>query len=252
VAGAPAFDVSAAIARGKENPSWIPLESNPEALNTFARGIGLPDSVAFTDCFGLEPDLLGFLPQPVYAVVLLFPCDNEAISKAKHEQAEELAKKGEQPPVKCFWMEQSIGNACGTIAVVHSICNNVHRFQLKPGSLLDKYIGIARNLSPADRGYLLGGWNEIKEVHVEAAVSVSNQTSAPAPEDNVNNHFVAFACVDNHVVEFDGAKHSHIVHSPSTEATFLTDCAEVIKQRYFSLDPNANFSIIVLAAAANE
>ncbi len=36
-----AFDVSAAIARGKENPSWIPLESNPEALNTFARGIGL-------------------------------------------------------------------------------------------------------------------------------------------------------------------------------------------------------------------
>ena len=61
-------------------------------------------------------------------------------------------------------MEQSIGNACGTIAVVHSICNNLHRFKLKPGSLLEKYIGIASNLSPAERGYLLGGWNEIKEV----------------------------------------------------------------------------------------
>ncbi len=158
-----AFDVSAAIARGKENPSWIPLESNPEALNTFARGIGLPDTVAFTDCFGLEPDLLGFLPQPVYAVVLLFPFDNEAICKAKREQAEQLAKGG-QPPVKCFWMEQSIGNACGTIAVVHSICNNLHRFKLQPGSLLDKYTAIARDLSPAERGYLLGGWNEIKEV----------------------------------------------------------------------------------------
>ncbi len=79
------------------------------------------------------------------------------------EQAEQLAKGG-QPPVKCFWMEQSIGNACGTIAVVHSICNNLHRFKLQPGSLLDKYTAIARDLSPAERGYLLGGWNEIKEV----------------------------------------------------------------------------------------
>jgi hypothetical protein len=79
-------------------------------------------------------------------------------------------------------------------------------------------------LSPADRGYLLGGWNEvrivfvlfvlfffvfiffkIKLVHVEAAEHCeSNQTSAPAPIDNVNSHFVAFACVDNHVVELDG------------------------------------------------
>jgi hypothetical protein len=160
---APAFDVSAAIARGKENPSWIALESNPEALNTFARGIGLPDTVAFTDCFGLEPDLLGFLPQPVYAIVLLFPFDNEAICNAKREQAEQLAG-AEQPSVNCFWMEQSIGNACGTIAVVHSICNNLHRFKLQPGSLLERYAAIARNLSPADRGYLLGGWNEIKEV----------------------------------------------------------------------------------------
>ncbi len=92
-------DVAGAIARGKENPSWIPLESNPEALNTFARGIGLPSSVAFTDCFGLEPDLLGFLPQPVYAVILLFPFDNEAIGAAKREQAERLAKEG-QTPVK--------------------------------------------------------------------------------------------------------------------------------------------------------
>ncbi len=42
------------------------------------------------------------------------------------------------------------------------------------------------------------------------------------------------------------------MHSASSEATFLNDCAEVIKQRYFGLDPNANFSLIVLAAAANE
>ncbi len=83
-------------------------------------------------------------------------------------------------------------------------------------------------------------------------MSESNQTSAPAAEDNINNHFVAFACVDGQVVEFDGAKQSHIVHRPTSEASFLADCAAVVKERYFALDPNGNFSLIVLAAAANE
>ncbi len=109
------------------------------------------------------------------------------------------------------------------------------------------------NLSPAERGYLLGGWHEIKEVHVQAAENcVSNQTSAPAPVDNVNSHFVSFVHVDGHIVELDGGKSSHIVHAPCSKENFLKDCAAVIKDKYFSLDPNGNFSIIVLAKSANE
>ncbi len=51
------------------------------------------------------------------------------------------------------------------------------------------------------------------------------QTAAPQAEDNVNYHFVAFACVDNQVVEFDGGKRSHVVHKASSPATFVEDCA---------------------------
>ena len=239
----------AAIQRGKENPSWVPLESNPDALTGFARGIGMPDTVAFVDCFGLDAELLGFLPAPVYGFVLLFPCDNEKIAAGRRE----AKHAADAEAVECFWMEQSIGNACGTIAVVHALLNNRDRIALKPDSLLARYGQIGQGLSPADRGYLLGGWNEIKEVHVEAAVHCeSNQTSAPAAEDNVNNHFVAFACVGDRVVEFDGCKQSHIVHGKTTQATFAVDCAKTIQEKYFELDPNANFSIIVLAAAPNE
>jgi ubiquitin carboxyl-terminal hydrolase L3 len=101
--------VAGAIARGRENPSWTPLESNPDALNQFAAGIGLEPSFQFSDCFGLDEDLLGFLPQPVVAFVLLFPFDNPAIARAKQELEEKLAKSA-QPAVKdVFWMEQSIG-----------------------------------------------------------------------------------------------------------------------------------------------
>ena len=78
----------------------------------------MPKDVAFTDCFGLDAELLAFLPRPVYALVLLFPYGNENIKAAKIAQDAKLAT---QPSVKCFWMEQKIGNACGTIAVVHSL-----------------------------------------------------------------------------------------------------------------------------------
>ena len=36
---------------------WLPLESNPEVLNPFARTLGLPEPWAFCDVFGLDEEL---------------------------------------------------------------------------------------------------------------------------------------------------------------------------------------------------
>ena len=225
-----------------DKPYWTPLESNPDSLNEFAYKVGMPKSVAFTDCFGLDAELLAFLPRPVYAMILLFPYDNERIRAAKVAQDARLA---EQAPLECFWMEQHIGNACGTIAVVHSVLNNRNNFELESGSLLDQYVKAAEPLSPADRGYLLGGWNDIQRVHAKAADV--GQTAAPAADTKVNYHFVAFACVDNKVVEFDGGKRSQVVHRATTPDTFLEDCAATIQEEYFKHDPEGQFSIIVLS-----
>ena len=70
---------------------WLPLESNPEVIASFAHTLGLPADVGFHDIFGFDPDLLAMVPQPVHAVLLLFPI-TDASERARAEMREEQAR----------------------------------------------------------------------------------------------------------------------------------------------------------------
>lgn len=66
---------------------WIPLESNPEVLDGFAAKLGVvnvPKHFRFCDIYGLDLELLGMVPSPVLAVLLLYP-----ITPHTEEQREE-------------------------------------------------------------------------------------------------------------------------------------------------------------------
>lgn len=100
-------------------PRWLPLESNPQSFNAWSNDLGLDTSTySFQDCYGLDPDVLAWVKQPVkvrscsllvvspeakltqraafailQAVLLLFPI-TEAYEKQRKAQDEKILEDG--------------------------------------------------------------------------------------------------------------------------------------------------------------
>ena len=50
--------------------SWSPLESNPAVITSFAKKLGLDESLSYIDIYSTEEWALDMIPKPVYAVSL--------------------------------------------------------------------------------------------------------------------------------------------------------------------------------------
>jgi len=234
-----------------EQGNWLALESNPGPLNKFSARMGLPDNLAFCDIFGLDAELLAFVPQPVLAVMLLFP-SSAAIKEYKLKQQTELTEKPQKLRDDLFYLHQhdEIGNACGTVAMIHALANNhvLKNLQLKDGPLT-KFMTKAAKMDWSERGWELLKATDIQEGSEAAASDKDdNQTKTPSKDDKVNAHFIAFVRMDKELYELDGRKKFPIMHGATSGGSFLSDVAKVVKEKFMALDPtNVNFNLMALA-----
>lgn len=226
------------------NKHWVALESNPEVLTEFIQKLGVPSSFEFTDVYGFDADLLSMVPRPVHAVLLLFPID-EHYEKYRIEQQDKVKKEGQILSDKIYFMNQTIGNACGTIGIIHSVLNNIRTLSIESG-FFHSFYEKTKGLSSEERGKALECDNEIEQVHSESAAE--GQTKAPAADDAINLHFVAFVHVDGHLYELDGRKPFAINHGTSSSDTLLEDSVKVI-EKISQLNPDElRFNILALVS----
>jgi ubiquitin carboxyl-terminal hydrolase L3 len=97
---------------------FIPLESDPQIFTNLMHDLGVTQSFKFVDIWSLDADELSNIrnetQHPLQALVLVIP-DCPAYTEQK------------SPETVCnddlIWLKQTINNACGLYAILHSICN---------------------------------------------------------------------------------------------------------------------------------
>ncbi|QLQ79038.1 hypothetical protein HG537_0B03850 [Torulaspora globosa] len=182
--------------------SVVPLESNPEVFTDFAHDLGLIDSYGFVDIYSLtDPDVLGFVPRPVKALILLFPISevSESDKNAIVERNEQAAQDDNQP----IWFRQTIKNACGLYGLLHALANN--NDLLKADSKLKQFIGS----NPSDNGQ----YADLATDEFVISLSVQHtdkfqqgQTVAPPASEDVDLHYITFVEHNGKIYELDGRR----------------------------------------------
>ncbi|KAH1106443.1 hypothetical protein J1N35_010211 [Gossypium stocksii] len=228
------------MATPDESPAakrWLPLEANPDVMNQFLWGLGLPESEAeCCDVYGLDDELLAMVPQPVLAVLFLYPITSQT-------EEERLQQDNEKRDVssKVYFMKQTVGNACGTIGLLHSVGNVTSEIKLQEGSFLVRFFKSTATMDPLERAAFVEKDGEMEVAHTVAATAGDTEAS-----DNVDTHFICFTCVDGQLYELDGRKSGPISHGASSRSTLLQDAAKVIKGMIQKNPESLNFNVIAL------
>mmetsp|Transcript_92184 Transcript_92184/g.264204 ORF Transcript_92184/g.264204 Transcript_92184/m.264204 type:complete len:257 (-) Transcript_92184:70-840(-) len=225
---------------------WVPLESNPEVLNGFAWKVGLPKTWGFVDMYGLDPELLAMVPPGCCAVTLLSQC-SPAIAKFKEGQRKRIEVEGQKISPDLVYLKQYVGNACGTIACIHSLANSAELVGLPSSSHLGRYLASIAGKSPESAGEMLA---EAADLHqASEACAVGGQTSAPAATARVDHHFIAFVERGGCIYELDGCKAFAVNHGP-VKGDFLSSVAQVVKANFVDPDPD-NVHLNMMALVQN-
>ncbi|KAH7925754.1 cysteine proteinase [Leucogyrophana mollusca] len=232
---------------------WIPLESNPEVLNKWANAAGLVETqYQFCDVYGLDSELLALVLRPVKAVVLLFPVVGAIAAKRKEEDAE-IAAKGQHPvDPTVMWIKQTISNACGTMGLLHALCNT--DVTLAPESPLEKFIEECQDKTPLERAKILETTPLFAKIHEEGASS--GQTAVPSDLDT-DLHFTCFVqapdasaratetpTTTRRMIELDGSREGPIDRGESKD--LLEDVAKFVKEYYVAQASSMQFSMLAL------
>ncbi|KAH6605037.1 hypothetical protein Trco_006744 [Trichoderma cornu-damae] len=233
--------------------TFIPLENNPEVFTSLVHDLGVSPDLGFYDVYSLDDaHLLALVPRPVLALIFITPAqmyyavreeDGTAVSPAQLT----YDKSGDEEPV--MWFQQTIGHACGLMALLHSVANGEAREFVQKGSFLDGLLSQASPLKPVERAAALYASEELEMKHMKAARTGSSHP----PGANEDNHFHFISLVqgkDGHLWELEGATDGPLDRGPMRDGDdVLSEGAldQAVRKFLKAGNGNLNFSIVALA-----
>lgn len=230
-------------------PRWVPLEANPKVLTDFARTLGMSPSLRFTDVW--SADLLDMVPAPRHAMLLLFPL-TPALLAAEKNRAQNSGTSDSSSASPIF-IKQTIDNACGTIALLHSLLQPelLAAFPPLEGSALDSLGKACAGKSPLECAELIERSNALDDAQKEFAQR--GQTAPPGAEEKIDLHFVAFIHKDGKLFQLDGRRDAPLEHGTTTHGDLLKNACNIVRDEFMALDPSEyRFTIIALVEGAED
>ena len=210
-------------------------------MNKFMKKLGAEGPYEFCDVYGIE--LLDMVPKPVAGVLLLFPI-SEASEKRRDDEMKRIEENGQVVSDKLYFMKQTVGNACGTIALVHTVANLQDKLTLS--GFFEEFVKKTKDMTPDERAKAIEEDDTLEVEHQE--IAVDQAASSNAHIEDVDLHFIAFVEVDGHLYELDGRQKHPINHGPTSEATLLEDAVTKIKAEFMDKNPNEiRFNMVALA-----
>ena len=115
----------------------MPLESDPAIITQYTQALGLSPALAFHDVYSIsDPDLLSFVPRPVHALLLVFPVTKVYENyRIEQDKGKDLYMGEDHVDGDIVWFRQTIGNACGTMGVIHAVFNGEVPSHLRMSSI---------------------------------------------------------------------------------------------------------------------
>lgn len=209
---------------------WIPMESNPEVMNSFLRRVGVKPHLNVVDVLGFDEELLSMIEGKVEGVLLCYPIKGLGPQEGCLDEETDL-----------YFMRQTIRNACATMAIIHLVANKCSDDDFEPNSSIKQFIGESKQLKPEVKASKFENCDTIASAHESS--SNEGQTEAPAASESVEYHFISIINHKNHVYEMDGRKKGPIRHQATSQDRFVMDAIELVK-KFVGEDPmSTNFSI---------
>ncbi|SCO86680.1 probable ubiquitin thiolesterase L3 [Fusarium oxysporum] len=230
--------------------TFIPLENNPEVFTKLIHNLGVSEKLGFYDVYSIdEPELLAMIPRPVHALVFITPAPMWARVRENDPGSKELSYDGSGPDEPVVWYKQTIGHACGLIALLHSVSNGTAKSFINTNSILDKILKETQDLKPLQRANHLYNSIELEKAHM--ATAVTGDTIAPASEEPSGYHFISFVKgQDGHLYDLEGGWGGPVDCGTLDDGEDLLSnkALEVTVKRFTkAAEGNLEFSIIALA-----
>jgi ubiquitin carboxyl-terminal hydrolase L3 len=180
-------------------------ENNPDVMNQLATTLGLSSELQFYDVYSLdELELLADIPRPVLALLVVIPLTSAWDRSRKAEDANKEPYTGCGPDEPVIWFKQTIGHACGSIGVLHSVFNGPAVDFIKPDTSLATIRSLAIPLDMNKRAEMLYNSRPFELAH--KSVEQAGDSAADLTGEREGGHFVSFVKSGGKLWELEGSR----------------------------------------------